>query len=138
MYPAEGAAVRRVLIPVCGALITGALLVRFFPEARGSGIPQNQVRALYWRWLYLSENWAFAEALEKEGRSEMAERNIRQVLDRDSNDGEANLEMARLSAGAKPEDATAFYYRGCGRMKSTGEAKLCSKRSVWGETSRCR
>jgi Flp pilus assembly protein TadD len=54
---------------------------------------------------------AFAEALEKAGRSEMAERNIRQVLERDSNDGEANLAMARLSARAKPNEATAFYYR---------------------------
>jgi len=40
MYPAGGAAWRRVLIPTIGALGTGFLLARYFPNARGSGIPQ--------------------------------------------------------------------------------------------------
>ena len=34
---------RSLLIPVIGALVTGILLYRFFPEARGSGIPQTKV-----------------------------------------------------------------------------------------------
>jgi CIC family chloride channel protein len=42
MYPAGGAAWRRVVIPVLGALITGFLLQRYFPNARGSGIPQTK------------------------------------------------------------------------------------------------
>ena len=42
MYPGGGAAWRRVLIPTSGALITGYLLSRFFPNARGSGIPQTK------------------------------------------------------------------------------------------------
>ncbi|MEP6494995.1 MAG: chloride channel protein [bacterium] len=40
--PGGGAAWRRVLAPTLGALVTGYLLVRFFPEARGSGIPQTR------------------------------------------------------------------------------------------------
>src|SRR5262245_28889869 len=42
MYPAGGAAWRRVLIPTVGALVTGYLLFRYFPNARGSGIPQTK------------------------------------------------------------------------------------------------
>jgi CIC family chloride channel protein len=48
MYPAGGAAWRRVLIPTGGALITGFLLSRFFTNARGSGIPQTKA-ALFLR-----------------------------------------------------------------------------------------
>ncbi len=42
MYPAGGAAWRRLLIPVLGSLIAGFLLQRYFPAARGSGIPQTK------------------------------------------------------------------------------------------------
>jgi chloride channel protein, CIC family len=42
LYPAGGAAWRRVLIPLFGALITGFFLSRYFPNARGSGIPQTK------------------------------------------------------------------------------------------------
>jgi CIC family chloride channel protein len=42
MYPAGGAAWRRIVVPVIGALITGYLLLRYFPNARGSGIPQTK------------------------------------------------------------------------------------------------
>ena len=42
MYPAGGAAWRRVLVPVAGSLIGGYLLFRHFPQARGSGIPQTK------------------------------------------------------------------------------------------------
>ncbi len=42
MYPAGGAAWRRLAVPVLGALITGYLLKRYFPNARGSGIPQTK------------------------------------------------------------------------------------------------
>ena len=43
MYPAGGAAWRRVLVPLAGALVTGFLLSKYFPNARGSGIPQTKV-----------------------------------------------------------------------------------------------
>ena len=42
MYPAGGAGWRRVLVPTLGALVSGILLFRFFPDARGSGIPQTR------------------------------------------------------------------------------------------------
>ena len=48
LYPAGGAAWRRVLIPVVGSLGMGYLLFRFFPDARGSGVPQTKA-ALYAR-----------------------------------------------------------------------------------------
>ena len=40
MYPPGSAAWRRVLVPTVGALVSGYLLYRYFPDARGSGIPQ--------------------------------------------------------------------------------------------------
>jgi CIC family chloride channel protein len=42
MYPAGGAPWRRFLVPTVGALVTGYFLFRFFPQARGSGIPQTK------------------------------------------------------------------------------------------------
>jgi CIC family chloride channel protein len=46
MYPEGGAGWRRVLVPTLGALVSGVLLQRFFPDARGSGIPQTRA-AIY-------------------------------------------------------------------------------------------
>jgi len=48
MYPSGGAAWRRLVIPVAGALFSGYLLSRYFPNARGSGIPQTKA-ALFLR-----------------------------------------------------------------------------------------
>jgi CIC family chloride channel protein len=42
MYPAGGSGWRRILVPVLGSLSTGYLLWRYFPFARGSGIPQTK------------------------------------------------------------------------------------------------
>src|SRR5438046_9111927 len=42
MYPPGGAGWRRVLVPTLGSLVTGYLLFRYFPLARGSGIPQTR------------------------------------------------------------------------------------------------
>jgi CIC family chloride channel protein len=42
MYPAGAAGWHRIAIPVLGALVSGILLYRFFPNARGSGIPQTR------------------------------------------------------------------------------------------------
>ncbi len=53
LYPAGGSGVHRVLMPVLGSLITGVLLYRWFPEARGSGIPQTKA-ALFLRNGYIS------------------------------------------------------------------------------------
>jgi CIC family chloride channel protein len=48
LYPVGGAAWRRLLVPVIGSLGMGYLLYRFFPDARGSGVPQTKA-ALYAR-----------------------------------------------------------------------------------------
>src|SRR5229473_414876 len=42
MYPAGGSGWRRVFVPALGSLVTGFLLFRYFPLARGSGIPQTK------------------------------------------------------------------------------------------------
>src|SRR5215210_6182219 len=42
MFPAGVAGWRRILIPVLGSLVTGYLLFKYFPLARGSGIPQTR------------------------------------------------------------------------------------------------
>ena len=48
LYPSGGSPWRRLLFPVIGALITGALLSRYAPDARGSGVPQTKA-ALFLR-----------------------------------------------------------------------------------------
>ena len=53
LYPVGSSPWRRVLIPVSGSLAMGYLLYRFFPDARGSGVPQTKA-ALYARNGYIS------------------------------------------------------------------------------------
>jgi CIC family chloride channel protein len=42
MFPPGGSGWRRIVIPVIGSLGTGYLLFKYFPLARGSGIPQTR------------------------------------------------------------------------------------------------
>lgn len=53
LYPMGSPAWHRVFIPVLGSLVMGYLLYRYFPNARGSGIPQTKA-ALYARDGYIS------------------------------------------------------------------------------------
>jgi CIC family chloride channel protein len=80
MYPAGGAAWRRVMIPTAGALITGFLLSKYFPNARGSGIPQTKfalfinngyisLRTVLGKFLCCSVSLASGIALGREGPS---------------------------------------------------------------------
>jgi CIC family chloride channel protein len=46
LYPTGGAPWRRLFFPVVGSLTIGYLLFRYFPNARGSGVPQTKA-ALY-------------------------------------------------------------------------------------------
>lgn len=48
LYPLGGAPWRRILFPVAGSVGMGYLLFRYFPQARGSGVPQTKA-ALYAR-----------------------------------------------------------------------------------------
>src|SRR5271170_8387272 len=42
LYPIGGAPWRRLLFPVVGSLGIGYLLYKYFPNARGSGVPQTK------------------------------------------------------------------------------------------------
>jgi CIC family chloride channel protein len=42
LYPVGGAPWRRLLFPVAGSIGIGYLLYRYFPDARGSGVPQTK------------------------------------------------------------------------------------------------
>src|SRR3984957_10089750 len=53
LYPPHGAQWRRLLFPVIGSLSIGYLLYRYFPDARGSGVPQTKA-ALFARDGYIS------------------------------------------------------------------------------------
>src|SRR5215467_7456274 len=48
LYPVNAAQWRRFAFPVAGSAVMGYLLFRFFPNARGSGVPQTKA-ALYAR-----------------------------------------------------------------------------------------
>src|SRR5258707_3937134 len=53
LYPPDAAAWLRFLVPVAGSLVMGYLLYKYFPDARGSGVPQTKA-ALYARGGYIS------------------------------------------------------------------------------------
>src|SRR3954468_10578350 len=80
MYPAGAAGWRRVLIPTLGSLVTGYLLYRYFPLARGSGIPQTRaavfihdgrisLRSVVGKFICCSTSLASGIALGREGPS---------------------------------------------------------------------
>ena len=80
MYPPGGAGWRRVLVPTAGALVTGILLARVFPDARGSGIPQTRaaifihdgritLRTVFGKFLCCATSLASGIALGREGPS---------------------------------------------------------------------
>src|SRR5215467_2945794 len=53
LYPVGGAGWHRFFVPVIGSLAMGYLLFKYFPDARGSGVPQTKA-ALYARGGYIS------------------------------------------------------------------------------------
>jgi len=93
MYPAGGAAWRRVLIPFAGALGTGYLLAKYFPNARGSGIPQAKfalfinngyisLKTVIGKFVCCSASLATGIALGREGPSVQIGAGIASVLAR--------------------------------------------------------
>jgi CIC family chloride channel protein len=93
MYPAGGAAWRRLLIPTLGALITGFPLYRYFPNARGSGIPQTKTalflrggmirfRTVFGKFFCSSASLASGIALGREGPSVQVGAGIASILGR--------------------------------------------------------
>jgi CIC family chloride channel protein len=94
MYPAgDETAWRRVLVPTLGALVTGYLLSRFFPDARGSGIPQTRAaifvedgrisfKTVFGKFLCCSASLASGIALGREGPSVQIGAGISSIIGR--------------------------------------------------------
>jgi CIC family chloride channel protein len=118
LYPPGGAAWRRLLMPVVGALSTGYLLARYFPNARGSGIPQTKV-ALFLRDGYIrlrtvvgkfglcSITMASGIALGREGPSVQVGAGIASVLGRRLGLSTSSIK-ALVPVGASAALAAAF------------------------------
>lgn len=95
MYPAGGSGWRRILVPSLGSLVTGYLLWRFFPNARGSGIPQTKFalfikdgeisfRTALGKFLCCSASLASGIALGREGPSVQVGAGLASVIARNS------------------------------------------------------
>src|SRR3989440_3156885 len=80
MYPAGGLGWRRILVPTLGSALSGYLLYRYFPLARGSGIPQTRaalfihdgrisLRSVIGKFVCCSTSLASGIALGREGPS---------------------------------------------------------------------
>ncbi len=118
MYPSGGAAWRRVLIPTFGALGTGFLLARYFPNARGSGIPQAKfalfinngyisLKTVLGKFLCCSASLASGIALGREGPSVQIGAGIASVLARRFKLSTENVK-ALVPAGCAAALAAAF------------------------------
>ena len=93
MYPPGSAAWRRILVPTAGSLVSGYLLYRYFPDARGSGIPQTKfaifihngyisLKTVIGKFLCCSISLASGIALGREGPSVQIGAGIASVLGR--------------------------------------------------------
>src|SRR6202049_4185672 len=93
LYPVGSSAWRRVLIPVLGSMGMGYLLFRYFPDARGSGVPQTKValfahegvitmRTILGKFLCTSATLASGIPLGREGPSVQVGGGIASVLGR--------------------------------------------------------
>ncbi len=93
LYPVGGAPWRRLLFPVAGSLSIGYLLYRYFPNARGSGVPQTKaalfaregritLRTVFGKFLCTSATLASGIPLGREGPSVQVGGGIASVLGR--------------------------------------------------------
>jgi CIC family chloride channel protein len=93
LYPVGGAPWRRLLFPVVGSLGIGYLLYRYFPNARGSGVPQTKaamfaregritLRTVLGKFLCTSATLASGIPLGREGPSVQVGGGIASVLGR--------------------------------------------------------
>jgi CIC family chloride channel protein len=117
-YPAGSAAWRRVLVPTVGSLVGGILLVRYFPDARGSGIPQAKfalfirdgyisLRTVLGKFICCSISLASGIALGREGPSVQIGAGIASVLGRRFGLSPANV-RALVPVGCSAALAAAF------------------------------
>jgi len=118
LYPTNGAAWRRLVMPVAGALLTGFLLSRYFPNARGSGIPQAKTalflrdgfisfRTVLGKFSLSSISLASGIALGREGPSVQVSCGIASVLGRKLGLSQSSVK-ALLPVGASAALAAAF------------------------------
>ena len=119
LYPAGGAAEwRRVLAPTLGSLFTGYLLWRFFPQARGSGIPQTKfaifvgegyisLRTVLGKFFCCATSLASGIALGREGPSVQIGAGIASVLGRRLSLSRENVK-ALIPIGSSAALAAAF------------------------------
>ncbi|MGA2356323.1 MAG: chloride channel protein [Terriglobales bacterium] len=93
LYPVGGAPWRRLLFPVAGSLGIGYLLYRYFPNARGSGVPQTKaalfasegritLRTVFGKFFCTSATLASGIPLGREGPSVQVGAGIGSVLGR--------------------------------------------------------
>jgi chloride channel protein, CIC family len=118
LYPGSVAAWRRLVIPVAGALFTGIMLARYFPNARGSGIPQTKTalfvrdgfiatRTVLGKFSMSAISLASGIALGREGPSVQVSAGIASVLGRRLGLSASSVK-ALLPVGASAALAAAF------------------------------
>jgi len=118
MYPPGGSPWRRLLVPAAGSLFTGYLLSRYFPNARGSGIPQTKaalfaregeikLRTVLGKFFCCSTSLASGIALGREGPSVQVGAGIASVLGRRIGLGPEKVK-ALIPIGASAAIAAAF------------------------------
>ena len=95
MYPTGDSGWRRIVVPSVGSLVTGYLLWRFFPFARGSGIPQTKFalfindgriafRTVFGKFFCCSASLASGIALGREGPSVQVGAGLASVIARNA------------------------------------------------------
>lgn len=118
MYPPGGSPWRRLLVPAAGSLATGYLLSRYFPYARGSGIPQTKaalfaregvikMRTVLGKFFCCSASLASGITLGREGPSVQVGAGIASVLGRQIGFGPERVK-ALIPVGASAAVAAAF------------------------------
>jgi chloride channel protein, CIC family len=118
MYPPESAVWRRLLVPVFGTLVSGILLYRYFPNARGSGIPQAKfalflqdgyisLKTVVGKFICCSISLASGIALGREGPSVQIGAGIASVLARRFGLSKGNVK-ALVPVGCSAALAAAF------------------------------
>ena len=118
LYPGSVAPWRRLVVPMAGALVTGILLARYFPNARGSGIPQTKtalfvrdgfisIRTVLGKFSMSAISLASGIALGREGPSVQVSAGIASVLGRRLGLSTSSVK-ALLPVGASAALAAAF------------------------------
>jgi chloride channel protein, CIC family len=118
MYPAGSPPWRRVVTPFLGALVSGSLLYRYFPDARGSGIPQTKfaifiyngyisLKTVLGKFLCCSISLASGIALGREGPSVQIGAGVASVLARRFGLSDAQVKSL-VPVGAAAALAAAF------------------------------